>query len=383
MKQYLEIYRKNLFESVIPFWEKNSVDSEYGGYYTCLDEIGRVYDDSKFVWLQARQVWMFAKLYNTVEKKAAWLEMAAHGMQFLKKSARLPDGRVCFSLDREGQPKSIQRKMFSECFFLIALTEMYRATGEDHYREEAIGLFKLIEEFINKPELLGRPILPGNRAVRSLAIPMIYLNLLEELEGLLDEKDLRNRRSQAISEVLSHYDPDLGLFRENLDEEGIFDDLPEGRLINPGHSIEACWFLLHAAQIEGLPDVQASALESLIGSLEFGWDSEADGIYYFMDAKGNPPRQLECNMKLWWPHTEAMYALVLAYSLKKDRLFEEWHSKIHNYAFDRFVDEEHGEWFGYCDRYGNHTHQLKGGDYKGCFHVPRALLYSIRVLEQL
>jgi len=383
MKQYLEIYRKNLFESVIPFWINHSIDRGCGGYFTCLDESGQVYDHSKFVWLQARQAWMFAKLHNTVDRKTEWLEIAEHGIHFLRGRARLPDGRVCFALDREGQPKAIQRKIFSECFLLIALAEMHRATGEAEYREEASALFNLIEQFINEPELLGRPILPGNRATRTLAIPMIYLNLLEELEGILEPEDLKTRRLSAIEEVLAHYDPDSKVFRENLDEKGIFHGLPEGRLVSPGHSIEACWFLIHAAKKEDLPEVRATALEGLVGSLEIGWDSEADGLYYFVDAEGKPPRQLEWNMKLWWPHTEAIYALVLAYSLTGDRRFEQWHSRIHDYSFERFVDETYGEWFGYCDRYGNLTHRLKGGDYKGCFHVPRALLYSIRVLEEL
>ena len=102
-----------------------------------------------------------------------------------------------------------------------------------------------------------------------------------------------------------------------------------------------------------------------------------------MDAKGKPPRPLEWFMKLWWPHTEALYALVLAYSLTGQEVFKEWHEKIHRYAFETFVDWDKGEWFGYADRRGELTHRLKGGDYKGCFHVPRALLYSIRVLEPI
>ena len=383
MKQYLEIYRKNLFESVIPFWMNHSIDTECGGYFTCLDEKGAVFDDSKYVWLQARQVWMFAKLYNTVREDPQWLAIAEHGMHFLRKCARLPDGRVCFSMDRAGQPKAIQRKIFSECFLLLALAEMYRATREEIYREEAIALLNLIEQFISEPELLGRPILPGARATRNLAIPMIYLNLIEEMDGILDEEDLKVKRESSIHETLAHLDPDLKVFRENLDDNGIFNDLPEGRLINPGHSIEACWFLLHAAGRCELPEIWVTILEALQGSLSLGWDHDEDGLFYFIDADGKPPRQLEWSMKLWWPHTEALYALALAFTLTGDHSFEQWHQRIHEYAFTRFADEVDGEWFGYCDRYGKVTHRLKGGDYKGCFHVPRALLYTVKVLERL
>jgi len=49
-------YKDELFNNVIPFWENKSPDYQYGGYFTCLDRAGNVYNEDKFVWLQARQV---------------------------------------------------------------------------------------------------------------------------------------------------------------------------------------------------------------------------------------------------------------------------------------------------------------------------------------
>ena len=40
-----------------------------------------------------------------------------------------------------------------------------------------------------------------------------------------------------------------------------------------------------------------------------------------------------------------------------------------------------GEWFGYCNRDGSRLHDCKGGNYKGCFHVPRALLMCMQCAE--
>lgn len=48
-------------------------------------------------------------------------------------------------------------------------------------------------------------------------------------------------------------------------------------------------------------------------SFERGWDKEHGGIFYFLDASGHCPVPLEWNMKLWWPHCEAMIAFALAY----------------------------------------------------------------------
>jgi len=101
-----------------------------------------------------------------------------------------------------------------------------------------------------------------------------------------------------------------------------------------------------------------------------------------MDIEGKPTLQLESGMKLWWPHTEAIYALILAFRLTGDNKWIDWLEKVHKYTFDHFVDWQDGGWFGYCDRQGNLTHTCKGGNYKGFFHVPRALLFSIQEIDK-
>lgn len=81
-------YRSELLDNVIPFWERYSVDKEYGGYFTCLDRDGRVFDTDKFIWLQCRQVWTFSRFYNEVSQNKTWLEIAVNGAEFLKKHGR-------------------------------------------------------------------------------------------------------------------------------------------------------------------------------------------------------------------------------------------------------------------------------------------------------
>ena len=59
-----EIYRRELFDSVIPFWLNHSLDHEHGGQFNSLDRDGSVFDGDKSMWLQSRALWMFSKLYN-------------------------------------------------------------------------------------------------------------------------------------------------------------------------------------------------------------------------------------------------------------------------------------------------------------------------------
>ena len=84
-KQLEKQYRDELLQKVVPFWLEKSQDKQYGGYFTCLDRKGNVFDTDKFIWLQAREVWLFSMLYNRVEKRQEWLDCAIQGAEFLKK----------------------------------------------------------------------------------------------------------------------------------------------------------------------------------------------------------------------------------------------------------------------------------------------------------
>lgn len=381
MLEYAAIYENELLNHVLPFWLGHSLDREHGGYFTCLDTAGACYDTRKYMWLQGRQVWMLARLYNSFDRRPEWLDACHLGARFLRAWGKNEQGRVYFSVTREGKPVALQRKIFSECFYVMAMAEYYKATGDESARDEALAMFATVEDLIAHPDQLGRPALAGQRPASTLAVPMIVLGLLEELLGVMDPAAVEAKSRACAAAMRKHYDADLHLLRENIAIEGSLNDLPEGRLINPGHSIEGAWFLLHYARRYGDAEALAQALTILEGSLEFGWDQRHGGIFYFMDAEGKPLPQLESSMKLWWPHTEALYALVAAWCQTGQDQYAVWHRRIHDYCFEHFVDHRQGEWFGYCDRQGVVTQQSKGGPYKGCFHVPRALLFSILALR--
>ncbi|MNR22924.1 Cellobiose 2-epimerase [compost metagenome] len=60
-----------------------------------------------------------------------------------------------------------------------------------------------------------------------------------------------------------------------------------------------------------------------------------------------------------------------------------WFDKLHDYTWDRFRDPEHGEWFAYLNRRGEVLLPLKGGKWKCCFHVPRALFQVSKTFAKI
>lgn len=383
-KQLAQQHKLALFEDVIPFWERHSIDLECGGYFTCLDRDGSVFDTDKFVWLQARQVWTFAMLYNRLKKRPDWLEIARHGANFLRHHGMDAEGNWYFALDRTGNPLVQPYNIFSDCFAAMAFAQYAQASGDASAADLARRTYHNILKRQGNPKGIYNKMVPGARSLKGFALPMILCNLTLELESLLDAEIVEAQIDRAIHEVMEVFlDPESLLISENVAPSGERVDSLDGRLLNPGHAIEAMWFLMEVGQRRGDQHLIQKAADVTLATLEFGWDAEFGGIFYFLDQLGHPPQQLEWDQKLWWVHLETLVTLAMGYALTGQTACWEWYHRVHDYAWSHFSDPEYGEWYGYLNRRGEVLLPLKGGKWKGCFHVPRALYHCWQIFETM
>lgn len=381
--ELLDLYRHELLEGVVPFWTTHGIDHEQGGYRTLLDRTGRPYGDEKYLWMQGRAVWMYARLHSELDASQGWLRLAEQGARFLRQYARDPaTGRVYFSVTRDGRPVHLQRKIYSEVFYVMAMSEMAWATGGEEYLAEARDVFWLIYDLWKHPEKLGRPILPGTPRGSTLADAVVFLGMIEDLAVLEHDPRYDDVVQEVLDMAFRHIKFDRRVVLENVGPDGEAEDSPRGRLTCPGHAIELSWQLIHLAQRTGDDDLITVALQILNWAFDTGWDTEHGGLTYFVDADGRPPVQLEATMKLWWPMAEALYATLVAWKVSGDDYYLQKHREVRDWSWQHLRDAECGEWFGYLDRAGQPTHLLKGGPWKGFFHLPRALLYSIELLAE-
>jgi N-acylglucosamine 2-epimerase len=384
MKEYLNLYKNELLNNVIPFWEKYSPDQKYGGFFTCLDRQGEVYDTDKFLWLQARQVWMFAIMYDQVEGRKEWLNLAKQGADFLIQHGRDRNGAFYFSLDQKGNPLVQPYNIFSDCFAAMAFAALNKVAPNEAYASIAKNTFENILQRRDNPKGIYNKTFPGTRNLKSFALPMILSNLTLEMEALLDKKMVEALVPTVIHEVMEvFYQEESGLILENVNLDGSFSNSHEGRLTSPGHAIEAMWFMLDLSQKYKDEDLCQKAIATGLKTLDYGWDKEYGGIYYFLDILGHPSEKLEWNQKLWWVHLETLVFLSKAYALTGNNDCLQWFYKVHEYTWNHFKDPESPEWFGYLDRYGKIQLPLKGGKWKGCFHVPRGLYQVWKSLEKI
>ena len=232
-EKYLELYRGTLLDNVIPFWLENSWDHQFGGYFTCLDEQGGVFDTDKFVWLQCRQVWCFAMLYNKVEKKQQWLDFALQGAAFLEKNGRDQSGDWYFSLSREGNALTQPFNIFSDCFASMAFGQLYKATQDPRHAKIATDTFNRILQRKDTPKGVYDKSFPGSRPLKGFALPMILCNLVLEIEHLLEKALVEQTIQDGIDTIMNQfYRKDLGLILENVTADGEFSDTFEGRQSN-------------------------------------------------------------------------------------------------------------------------------------------------------
>ncbi|MFL0095269.1 n-acyl-d-glucosamine 2-epimerase [Tenacibaculum maritimum] len=377
------LYKNTLLNDILPFWEKYSLDKKNGGYFTCINTEGKVYDTDKFIWLQGRQAWMFSMLYNNVSPNKKWLSIAKSGIDFLKKHGMNKHGDFYFSTTAEGTPLVEAYNIFSDCFAAMAFSQYAIASGDEEIKSLAINTYFNILKRKDAPKGYYEKN-TGARALKGFSLPMILSNLVLELEDILDPQEVEKTINYSVHQVMNIFlDKNTGLIYENVLPDGSHHDSFNGRLLNPGHGIEAMWFMIDIAVRKNDKALIQQATQTILNILQHSWDNKYGGIFYFMDAKGYPLQQLEWDQKLWWVHLETLVALSKAYEHTQRNDIWEWYQKVHAYTWSHFSDPKNGEWFGYLNRRGEVLLNLKGGKWKGCFHVPRAMYQCWKSFEKI
>lgn len=377
-------YQKQLLEDTVPFWFPKSFDEEYGGFLLMRDRDGDLLDDDKAVWIQGRATWLLATLYNTVEKKQEWLEGAKLGYDFLNNHCFDKDGQMFFHVTRKGEPIRKRRYFFSETFYVIAAAAYAKASGSEEAAANARKVFGKCLEYASNPSLLPAKFY-GTRPSKGIGVPMIMLNTAQQLRETIGDERCDEWIDKWINEIERDFvKDDIQCVMEQVAPDGSIIDHIDERKLNPGHAIEGAWFILHEALYrnndERLINLGCRMLDYM---WERGWDKEDGGILYFRDVYNRPVQEYWQDMKFWWPQNETIIATLLAYLITGNNKYAEWHSMIHDYAYKKFHDKVHGEWYGYLHKDGKIAQPAKGNLFKGPFHLPRQEWYCMQLLKNL
>ncbi|RCS54127.1 N-acylglucosamine 2-epimerase [Bremerella cremea] len=377
--ELLATYRDGLLHDTLPFWLSHGVDHQHGGIITSLNRDGSIIDTDKGVWQQGRFAWLLGELYNQVEQRPEWLDMARHTIIFLNQHGFDPsDGRMWFHLTREGQPIRKRRYAFSEAFAAIAMGELAQATGSEQLAKQAQALFL---RFVRHNPM---PKFTDVRPTRGIGVPMITINAAQQLRDSIELPEANDFIDHSIDAIRRyHVHEDIACVMETVGPAGERLDHFDGRTLNPGHAIEGAWFIMWEGQYRQDAELIALGCRMLDWMWQRGWDQQYGGMLYFVDVAGLPVQEYWHDMKFWWPQNETIIATLLAHAVTGEAKYETWHQQAHEWAYQHFADSTHGEWFGYLHRDGSHSTSLKGNLWKGPFHLPRMQLTCWKILETL
>ncbi len=362
-------FKDDLLNNILPFWGNFAADEEFGGFTDYLDREGNLLTDEKGGWVQGRATWLYAWVYNEIDKDEKWLNYAKIGVKFLKEHAFNNDGRAFFLYKRDGSPIVLRRYLFAEVFMAMGLAEYHRATGDSEALQLALRTTDVIHNNMGK---LESKVLPEAYQLRGHSMTMILINLYQTLRTVTNDTAWTDKINGQIEELFKYFvKPEYKVLMETVLEDGSILDTPAGRTLNPGHAIETAWFLIEEAEYQHNSQLRTKALEILEWSIERGWDTKYGGLYSFLDLYGNQPAPIEWDMKYWWPQCEMIYAALLAYEITGKDTFKKYFKMAFKYAYAKFPDKKFGEWFGYLRRDGSVALDLKGNHFKGPFHIPR------------
>lgn len=388
IKVYLQYwknrYRAELVDNIMPFWMKNGFDRVNGGVYTCLDRDGKIYDTTKSVWFQGRFGFIAAFAYNNIERKPEWLEASRSCIDFIEQHCTDESGRMYFEVEADGTPIRMRRYVFSECFAAIAMSEYSIASGDKTYAEKALKVFNNIHRFVATPGILPAKYCDSVKT-QGHSLTMILINTASRIRAAITDPALDEQISQSIAALKKYFvHPELKALLECVGPNGEFIDTIAGRTINPGHCIESVWFLLEEAKHRSWDnDITSMALEIFDWSWQWGWDEQYGGIINFRDALNRPCQDYSQDMKFWWPQCETIISSLYAYLATGDERFIERHRLISDWTYAHFPDNEYGEWYGYLHRDGSVAQPAKGNIFKGPFHVPRMLIKSYMLCNEI
>jgi len=384
LSQWRQRYRDDALNNILPFWLQHGWDRVNGGVYTCLDREGRLMDSTKSVWFQGRCGFIYAFAYNNLQRRPEYLEFSKSCIDFLESHCFDTDGRMFFEVTASGEALRKRRYVFSECFAAIAMSEYALAAKDHQYAEKALQLFKNIRRFIATPGVLEPKYLPAQQAVGH-SVTMILINTAAHIREAIQDSCLDEQIDaslHALSTLFIH--PEFKALLEMVTPEGKLIDTLNGRTINPGHCIETAWFLLEEAKFRDHdPELTKLALQILDWSWDWGWDPKFGGIINFRDCKNFPPQDYSQDMKFWWPQCEAIIASLYAFEATGDSKYLHMHQLANDWAFAHLPDKEFGEWYGYLHRDGTVAQNAKGNIFKGPFHIPRMLIKSSMLIDEI
>ena len=382
--------REVLEDNILRFWIERMQDEEHGGFYGRIDNQNILHADAdKGAILNARILWTFSAAYRVLGK-SEYLKIATRAKRYFIDHFIDPEyGGVYWSLDYKGQPKDTKKQFYAIGFAIYGLSEYARATNDQEALEQAINLYRCVEEHALDKEYNGyieamtrnwQPIDDMRLSEYDANYPKsqnTHLHIIEPYTNLYRvwpskelEASLRNIIGIFTDRILNPETHHLDLFFEMDWKRGA------GQLESYGHDIECSWLMHEAALVLGDQKVLNKVepiVQIVAKASEKGLNVDGSMIHEANLTAGTKDDDLH-----WWVQAEAVVGFYNIYQHFHDEAALEKALRCWQYIKENLIDYQHGEWYWSRHRDGSlNTVDDKAGFWKCPYHNGRMCLEII------
>ena len=294
-----------LFERALPLWWCFGADHAGGGFHERLGQTLVPIRMDRRALVQARQVHVFATA-ALMGWTGPWTAAVDHGLGYLERCYRRPDGLYRQAVDAEGAAAQNLARLYDQAFVLLALATSARAMPGRLAALE--GQARGLAAAIRRTFARGGGFRAEEASETFLADPVMHLfEAVLAWSEITDGDDWRAWAGEIAGHFLTGmFDADGGRIVEAFDALWRPFDGPEGRRLEPGHHFEWAWLMERWSRLTRQARPHEAALV-LYASAERGVDP-ASGLV--LDALRDDFTVLETTSRLW-PQTERVKAALL------------------------------------------------------------------------
>lgn len=411
LQQAYEEIVHHLEQEWMPFWEKNGIDRQAGGYLVCFDADGNVQEDAdKYIVTQTRMIWAYSALARKIGK-TQYLQDAKQGVEFfIKNFWDETYGGWYWKTDRKGSVLDTGKVVYGQTFAIYALSEYTLASGDPIGLYYAEKTFDLLQKYCTDTanggyfENLERDFslsAPGFAAgdLKSLDIHMHTMEAYTTLYECSGKEIHRRKLLEVIDVVLTKMvDSQIGCGYNQFDihfnrkpainirrtwnaerETGETVESPTDTT-SYGHNVELAWLLNRAGEIVGLDDAYHGITEKLLNhALKYGFDYELGGVY----RDGPHEGEALVKDKEWWQNCEVLVGFLDGYERLGNAAYADAFLQTWKFDTTYMINHEIGEWRQLLSKDGQEIISNMGNVWKAMYHTGRSLMECKLRLEKI
>lgn len=388
MDNIKEEVKRELTNHILPFWMKLE-DEENGGVYGTVDYDLEVHKESnKGGIITSRFLWTYSAAARVL-KNNDYLEFANRLYTFLENNLIDKEHKgIYWMVDYEGDPVDTRKHVYAQSFAIYALSEYFRASGNENALHLAKDLFQLVEskgfdpvanaykeEFDREWNEIPNEMLSENGIMADITMNTT-IHVLEAYTTLFKawpSDEVRNSLENLLQMLYEK------IYDKETNYLGVFFDRKWNSLLDLksfGHDIEASWLIDEALKALGNKRPEYIQMVKDIAYNIADYAIQKDGSLINEEENGHQDLT-----RVWWVQAEAMVGFLNAYERTEDKRFIGLLDNLWTYTKENIIDSRaNGEWYWSVYPDGKPSRKNIGDPWKGSYHNGR---FCLEIIERM